>query len=458
MKKLLIFLFVIISGLVNAQNNGPFNRQFFFNPFTFNPAYGGIANQSELGLVYRKQWVNFQDAPTTAGLTLQLPASQRVVLGLSILSDKQVLMKNNSFMTSFIYVVPLGFQQSLRFGLSGGVGMNALNLSVEEMNTNDPVIMRASGNNFYLNGNFGAVYTHRGLTLGFALTEIFDSNPFSAAKFNKFSFSNLRNRLYSVSYRFELPTAPTIIALEPYILYRESEDGLQNFWEAATLIHFNETLWTGASYNQNNGLAMFLGFNVREKFSFSYSYEFPPLNTSNFSASSHELQLRLKFGRERSPVSKPALLLNKYQKKKNPNYKRPKSYRRPVKARVKKSEPVRSRVRAKAIDQVASPQSPLISETAADQSDNIQRAPEAVAPGTKSYYVVVGSVHDKVDADALIRQLSEDGNSADVVIDPESHLYQVFLFSSTDPEAARKFLSAYMEKNSSGKAWIFSKD
>lgn len=302
MKRILIFLLVISSGLLKAQDNGPLYRQFFFNPFTFNPAYGGMKNRSELGLIYRKQWVNFQDAPSTAGLSLQVPASRRVALGFNVVSDQQVLMKNSSLMTSVIYIVPLGYRQSLRFGLSAGFGMNGLNLSADEMNTNDPVILKAAGNNYYVNGNFGAVYSYHNLKVGFALTEIFDTDPFYPEEFNKFVFSNFRNRLYSLSYRLPLGRAPTSIALAPYVLYRETEDGLQNYWEVATLLHFRESFWTGVGYNQNKGLALFAGLNVEDKFSFSYSYEFPPFETSTFNASSHELQLSFTFGRDRAPA------------------------------------------------------------------------------------------------------------------------------------------------------------
>ncbi len=321
MKKLFILFLLIIPGVLRAQNTGPLYRQFFFNPFAFNPAFAGWHNQPELGLIYRKQWVNFQDAPSTVGLTLQIPASRRVVLGFNVLSDKQVLMRNSSFMASFIYVVPLGYQQSLRFGLSGGVGMNGLNLSAEEMNTNDPVILSASGNNYYVNGNFGIAYGYHGLKLAFALTDIFDSNPFTPERFNRFAFSNLKNRLYSASYRFETGL-PSELAIEPYLLYRENEDGLQNYWEAATLVHFREALWTGAGYNQNNGLALFFGFNIGQKFSFSYSYEFPPFRAGTFSTSSHELQMNVRFGQEAVPLSKPGILLKKYNRKKTRNPKR----------------------------------------------------------------------------------------------------------------------------------------
>jgi len=446
MKRLLIFLFVIISASLKAQSSGPVYRQFFYNPYTFNPAYAGLNNRSELGLIYRKQWVNFQDAPTTAGLSLQIPASDRVVIGFNILSDKEVLMKNSSFMTSFTYVVPLGFQESLRFGISGGIGMNGLNLTAEEMNTNDPVIINAAGNNYYINGNFGAVYTYRRLKVGFALTELFDSNPFNPDRFNRFNFSNLRNRLYSASYRFELESFQTPIAIEPYFLYRESEDGLQDYWEAATLVHFKETFWTGLGYNRNNGLALFAGLNLKEKFSFSYSYEFPPFKAVTFSASSHELQMNIRFGRERTPASKPSILLQRYKKKKPQNLSRPPKKpagrnhfgRAPGRIVERESKPVTEREPQILQEEVSKPAEPV--------------------PSGRNYYLVVGSFQEKAHADNMVQQLKKEGHAPDIAVNPENHYYHVYLFSTSDPELAKKQLAEYKQSGPFAEAWIFSAD
>lgn len=453
MKKTFIFLFLISSGLLKAQNNGPQYRQFFFNPYTFNPAYAGEQNRAEVGFLYRKQWANFQDAPGTAGLTLAIPVGQRVALGFNVMSDKQVLMKNSSFMTSFIYVVPLGYEQNLRFGISAGAGVNALNLAAEEMNSRDPVILKAAGNNFYLNGNFGVVYANRGLRLGFALTELFDSNPFSPDRFNKFSFSNLKNRLYSASYRFELPAGPTDIAVEPYLLFRQSEDGLQNYWEAATLLHFNDKLWTGAGYNQNNGLALFLGLNVAERFRFSYSYEFPPFKASAFGATSHELQLNLRLGRQTLPLSKPGVLLNKLQKKRARNFKRPAARARKV-SRPAISAPGHRVVKPAAPDRVAPVQ--------AQQTLHRDTVPEAVPDDTishrKTYYVVVGAFRAKTHAADLMKQLANEGYSPGMVLNPANNYYNVYLHSGAGLDEARKVREEYGQKASFGKVWIMSMD
>src|SRR5687767_10179713 len=159
---LIILTLGLVAGL-HAQTPGhrPY-RQFFANPYLFNPAYVGINNQTELNLSYRQQWVNFKDAPVVTGLNLQLPTNNRVALGFSLTTDKQVLLRNSTFMATFGYLIPIADNQSLRFGLSGGVGMNQLDMNAEELNTNDPAIINAAGNNFYVDGNVGIVYAHSG--------------------------------------------------------------------------------------------------------------------------------------------------------------------------------------------------------------------------------------------------------------------------------------------------------
>ena len=209
---------LILSVVVSrAQAPGPFYRQFYFNPYLFNPAYVAINNETEASISYRQQWTNFKDAPVTAGASLQFPANERVALGFNLYSDKQVLLRNTNFLATFGYVVPISNNQSLRFALSGGVGLNKLDLTAEELNTNDPAITNAASNNFYVDGNFGVVYSIAGLRLGFALTDIFQSNAFNEESFNKFEMSNLRNRLFSASYRFNVGIMQNF-SIEPYVL------------------------------------------------------------------------------------------------------------------------------------------------------------------------------------------------------------------------------------------------
>lgn len=299
MKKLII-LVLINTGLVvcvNAQTAKPVYRQFFFNPYQQNAGFVGMNSSTELNMFYKKQWVGIAGAPTTAGVSLQIPTGDRVKIGLKIASDNQVILKNNSVSGTFGYAIPLGKDEELRFGLSAGMDVNRFDFTADELNTSDPAILRAAGNNYNINGDFGVVYKYAGLRVGFALTELFGSDPFNEESYNKFSKPTLENRLYSLSYRFNLDRFQNL-ALEPFVLYNQTTDNRNNYWDVATLFYYQNKVWSGASYNNRSGAALHFGMDLLNRFKFSYSYEFPSPNIGSAVKSSHELHLQMSIGKK----------------------------------------------------------------------------------------------------------------------------------------------------------------
>lgn len=416
-------------------------------------------------MVYRQQWTNFKDAPVTMGANLQFPASNRVAVGLNIFTDKQVLLRNSNFMATFGYVVPIAENQSLRFALSGGVGLNKLDLTADELNTNDPAILNATGNNWYVDGNFGVVYTNGGLRLGFALTDLFSSNTFNSESFNTFEFSNLRNRLFSASYRFSVnPTSN--VSLEPYFLYRQSEDGLQDSWEAATLAYYKDTFWTGLSYKQYNGMAIFMGLNLKEKFRFSYSYEFPPSRSGLTSGSSHELHLGIKLRSKKTLTT----------------VKRTSTYKRALaNAEIHKSsrgeevyddselekpkEPAVSMSRKTSPEEVPHVDTtPVKAEAPAEQkAANIEKSKTPPSKTLESFtmtpnhhYVVVGVFKELSHSMKFSKEMIGEGHPVNVALNPKNNMYYVYLDSSTDAEEAKRMRNEFKRKNLLKEAWIFS--
>jgi len=459
-----------------GQTPGPFYRQFFFNPYLFNPAYVGINNELEANLVYRQQWTNFKDAPVTAGVNVQFPTSERVALGFNLFSDKQVLLRNTTFMATFGYVLPIASNQSIRFGLSGGVGHNKLDLTAEELNTNDPAILNASTNNFYVDGNFGVVYTLAGLRVGFALTDIFKSNSFNTESFNNFELSNLRNRLYSVSYRFNVGVMGNV-SLEPYVLYRQTEDGLQDAWEAASLIYFKDKFWTGGSYNQNNGLALFLGMNLKERFRFSYSYEFPPFNSGFTSTSSHELHLGIKLGKKKSktvatttteavPVLANEALNDSIPPGGNKNPGRivaadgpqPKDMETPIVIKEEERIKVIPKTPAKVEPAKEIPKAPVKEVEVKKEAPKTPAAkPRESFTATRGhYYVVVGVFSVLSHSMKFTKDMLDRGYYVNVILNPKNNYYYVYIHSTLDLEDARKVRNQYRWKNLFKEAWVFS--
>jgi type IX secretion system PorP/SprF family membrane protein len=456
MRKFVVIGFAILAVITSThgQTRGPQYRQFFSNPYLFNPAYVGLNNQTELNLVYRQQWVNFKDAPVMTGLNLQMPTSNRVAFGVSLTTDKQVLLRTSTVMATFGYVVPLGEFQSLRFGLSAGLGLNAMDLNTEELNSNDPALLNAADNNLYVDGNAGVMYAHSGFKFGFAFTQLFNSNSFHHETFNKFSLSNLKNRLFSMSYRFNVGIMENI-AMEPYILYRQSADGLQNSWEAASLIYFKDKIWTGAGYNQNNGLALFLGMNVKEKFKFSYSYEFPPFKSGVTATSAHELHLTLKLGKKKSnsfvknkPTPTHVTPANEVDKaiteedQENGIANNPKVTSPEVDESVAKTNPERNQVTKENVK----PEAPTKNAGKPAKSFTI----------AKGHYVVVGVFSMMDHSTKFTKKLLNEGHKVNVALNPKNKFYYVYIFSSYDLEEAKKARNEYRRKNFFKEAWIFS--
>lgn len=481
---------ILLTTVAQAQNPGPFYRQFNFNPYLFNPAYVGINNQIEASVAYRQQWANFKDSPVTAGASLQLPESDRVALGFNIMTDKQVLLQHSNFMATFGYVLPIARNQTIRFGLSGGVGLNKLDLDPAELNTNDPVITRAGGTNYYVDGNFGAVYTNKGLRLGFALTDFFKSDAFNPESFNQFKMSNLRNRLFSASYRFNVGKMQDF-ALEPYALYRQTTDGKQDYFEVATVAYYRDKLWTGVSYNQNKGVALLFGMNVKDKFRFGYSYDFSNIGSNMASGGAHELHIGIRLASKKVSYAKNSATqggrtLANEQAKQKPAKSDVSVLEQPTILEEPANEQEYHQQRLTEVDPAlksATPEQPA-KETAPAKTDVAATTPstasptapvttaapkakttaKASAPKTREnfsmssghHYVVVGVFKNLNGSMQYMKQIKDRGYAANVALNPKNNFYYVYIQSGTDLDDARKKRNEYKLKNLFKEVWVFT--
>ena len=480
MKRLLTVICCVLTALSCAgQTPAPF-RQFYFNPYLFNPGYTGINGSTEVYLVYRKQWINFNDAPTTIGVNLQYATKKRVSLGASIVSDETVGIRNTSFTGTFNYAVPIAANQSIRFGISGAIGTNNLKLKEGEYDPSDPRIQSAMNNSVYTDGNFGALYVNRGLRIGFALPNLFKSSSFSDANFSEPEFSPLDHRLYSISYRFDVGTNGAI-ALEPYFLYRETADGL-NAWEAASTVYFRDKIWVGASYHETMGLGFFAGVNVKDLLRFSYSYELPPPDDAFISASSHELHIGLRLGKKQDPP-----LITKSTKK---------AQAVDSASLAKRTEPVVQETTentdidnatnqagtksasgsqlpgrgtttavtsAVVVDQQTASTKPSIKSDSVTTIDpaSVKKAP-ASRPAksfalAKGHYVVAGAFKIMDNAIRYSQELHGKGyEDATIAINPKNNLYYVYIYATYDIDEARKVRNQYRLRRPFHEVWLFT--
>lgn len=441
---ILLFLSLLATG-----QNAPAFRQFYFNPYLFNPAFAGMNGYTEVSLVYRQQWLGFNNAPSVTGITLQYPSQNRASFGMNFLTQEVVALRTTSTQATFAYRIPITANQFLFFGLSGVAGYNDLNLNGADY-SNDPTILHAASSTFYGDANFGLVYSLGSLRLGFALPKLFGQHYFSPQDLVNTRYAQLRNQLYSASYKF---TAGSF-SFEPYALYRMNRD-LQNWWEAATLVYFKEKIWTGVSYNSARGLGFFLGADIKEKLRFGYSYEVPLANSEFIFTSSHEVHLQLRLGKKR--VFKWAARFAEPEKKiaeaVEPTNEELALILKIVPSEVTekpKEEPLVSNVVEKKV--VTEPANKIIGKA---ETNTVHTRPPEQSTLAAGIYIIAGSFQSLDFAKAHKKLLSTLGyQDVKSGMNPNNKLFYVYVFSSYDLEESRKMRDQLHLKEATKAAWI----
>ncbi len=290
-RRWLFLCLLLLSCFAKAQNALDF-RQVYANPFFFNPAFAGFSGITEIGIAHRQQWVDFEDSPRSSGFTLSTPVSKRTGIGFSLFTQNSVSMVTSVFQTAVSYAVPLSSRQSLRFALSGGAGLDRLDLEGRDY-SNDPLILQAAQDRFYGEASFGMLYTAGEFRFGFTMPTLINHQGIGERPVQIHPYQHLLNQLFTVRYKFNLKSER--LSLEPYVLYRLNRD-LQNYWEAAALIHIDKTLMAGFSWNQFYGAGFFFGFTIHKNFRVNYVWELP--NYNSVGSHSHELMLTMQLGKQ----------------------------------------------------------------------------------------------------------------------------------------------------------------
>lgn len=300
MKKVLTIFLFLASVLPSWGQQIPVFSQHFLNPYLYNPAFAGIDGAFSAFLTYRNQWVGIEGSPVTANLSFHMPLPNQILVGASIYSDKRGLLNNTTGLASFGYLLPLGDDQSLRFGLSAGIGSQKLDLE-SVANINDPALLNAMDNSSYLAGNFGVVFEREELRLGFGLPRIFDNNVISESSFQDINFNPLS--AYNVSARYKHHFNNGNLALEPIILYR-GEENVSGQLDIAALVYYENLVWLGGSYRLDYGPTLLMGLNIMEMLHVGYAYEFATDQVSGIGNGSHEIQLKFSLAKDKVEKTK----------------------------------------------------------------------------------------------------------------------------------------------------------
>lgn len=295
MKKLiLIYITVLFSSLAFAQQD-PMASQYMFNGLYLNPAYAGSHQYYNVTALYRKQWVNFDGAPTTQILSVDGPLKNKNVgLGLLMSNDKIGVSKQSDFYGNFAYQVPLSSDLKLAFGLRGGGSYYRAELTkLTVWDENDQVFQSDINGEFLPNFGAGTYLYSEKLYLGLSAPHLLNYKPRTTFYVNKTDAPQLI-RHYYLNGGYVFDHNQNVIFKPSFLLKYVTNAPMQADFNLNVLFH--RLIWVGASYRTSDSFVGLLEIQATKKLRFGYSYDYPFNKLKSYNNGSHEIMVAYDFG------------------------------------------------------------------------------------------------------------------------------------------------------------------
>ena len=289
MKKLYLVALVVIAsfGDLHAQQD-PHYTQYMYNMNVINPAYAGSKENLSIGMLYRKQWVDIEDAPTTFTLSGHSPVGRNVGLGLSVISDKIGPVEENNIYGDFSYTLNLGGEHKLAFGIKAGITLQKVGLFSDIYSTlpqpNDPAFSEDT-NNSYFNLGSGLFYYTDKYYVAFSVPNMMKSKhlDFDGREFG----SEVSHYFLTGGYVFDLSQN---VKFKPFFMIKSAFDAPTSL-DVSTNFLFNEKFEAGLTYRLDDSFGAMVNYAITPSLRIGYAYDHIVSDLNVTSPSSHEFIL-----------------------------------------------------------------------------------------------------------------------------------------------------------------------
>jgi type IX secretion system PorP/SprF family membrane protein len=280
----LIVLFACIDS--NAQQN-PHYTQYMYNMNVVNPAYAGSKESISLGALYRKQWVNIEDAPTSFTFAGHAPVGNNVGLGLSFISDKIGPVTEQNVFGDFSYTIRLSEKNKLALGLKAGVAFHQVGLRDIQSTLPDPSegIFGQDINDASLNLGVGAFYYSDKYYVALSIPNLAKSAhlDYNGREYGSDVSHYFLTAGYVFDVNYELKFKPSFM-LKSAFNVSPSLDLSANFL-------YKEKVEIGATYRLQDSFGGMVNFAVTPELRIGYAYDHIISDLKVTTPSSHEFIL-----------------------------------------------------------------------------------------------------------------------------------------------------------------------
>lgn len=299
---------IILSFQSNAQQDAQFT-QYMYNMSVINPAYAtaeeGILN---LGGLYRTQWVGLEGAPKTGSFFAHTPINDKIEMGISFTNDNigDVVNENNIF-ADFAYVLPVGIESQISFGVKAGVTLFDTNFNGFQLQSGGASTDQAFDENIskaFPNLGIGAFFFTDTYYLGLSAPNMLSTKHLENE--NGIKATGVQNVHYFLTggYVFDIDEN---IKLKPAFMARGVK-GAPLAVDITANVLINEKLEAGLGYRLDDAISALVNFRVTPELRIGYAYDYTTTNLGDFNSGSHEIFILFdvdlfgfKSGYDRSP-------------------------------------------------------------------------------------------------------------------------------------------------------------
>ncbi|GAA4800232.1 type IX secretion system membrane protein PorP/SprF [Litoribaculum gwangyangense] len=288
--KIAALLSLTLLSLQSFGQQDPQFTQYMYNMSIINPAYAtaeeGILN---LGGLYRSQWVGIEGAPKTGTFFAHTPINEKIEMGISFTNDNigDVVNENNIY-ADFAYVLPVGIESKISFGLKAGVTLFDTNFDgfiLQSGGTNTDVAFDENISRAFPNLGIGAFFFANNYYLGLSAPNMLSTKHLEDQ--NGIKATGVENVHYFLTggYVFDINQN---LKLKPAFMARGVK-GAPLALDVTANVLIDERIEAGLGYRLGDAMSALINFRVTPELRIGYAYDYTTTNLGDFNSGSHEI-------------------------------------------------------------------------------------------------------------------------------------------------------------------------
>lgn len=285
-KIFLTSLLVLIAYFDVQAQQDPHYTQYMYNMNIINPAYAGSKESLSLGILYRKQWVNIEDAPSTFTLSGHSPVGKNVGLGLSVLSDKIGPVTEQNVYGDFSYTLKFNDTHKLALGLKAGASFHSIGLWDIRSTLPDPTEgIWNDVNNVSFNLGTGAFYYTEKFYVALSIPNMIKSAhlDYDGRKYG----TDVSHYFLTTGYVFDVNNE---LKFKPSAMLKSSF-GVRPSVDASANFLYREKFELGGTYRLEDSFGLMVNFAITPELRIGYAYDHVMSDLNVTTPSSHEFIL-----------------------------------------------------------------------------------------------------------------------------------------------------------------------